>query len=76
MKVDTTNLKTGERYRVWLDGVPQLDAISADDVAGIVVRHARDADGELVLNWVTYSLQTETVRGRVRIARLYAAITR
>jgi hypothetical protein len=60
----------GIDFIVTLDGVRQLEAITADDLSGEVVRHAVDALGNLKLDPARPGeALRETVRGRVRIIR-------
>ncbi|MBY0297755.1 MAG: hypothetical protein K2X71_17265 [Methylobacterium sp.] len=57
-------------FIVTLDGVREDLIVTADDVAGEIVRHATDARGNLCLDPVRAGqFLRETIRGRVRIIR-------
>jgi hypothetical protein len=58
------------KARIFLDGVEQKHAITADEDRGIVVRFLIGADGKPVRQPVTRELMRETVSGVVRIAAL------
>lgn len=53
--------------KVFLDGVEQREAIEADDAAGYVIVHKRDAAGKLVINQAARAVERVTLFGDVRI---------
>lgn len=57
-------------YRVWLDDREVKFVITADDEAGVVICHKVDKNGQVVLGSMPYTLERETLHGRVRIDRI------
>lgn len=55
------------RVRVFLDGVRQPEAITADDVEGFVLVFAMDEKGKPKLNEARDAFETERRAGAVRI---------
>ena len=53
---------------VYLDGVVQHHAITADEEQGFVIRHATDAEGNVLINATRTATVTERVSGQVRIS--------
>ncbi len=57
----------GIQPRVYVDGIFIKAARSADEERGEVVAIMLDAAGQAVVDWSSYAVMTETLRGRVRI---------
>lgn len=57
----------GIRPEVWLDGVKQDHAETADALHGEVVRAVTTPNGNIAINPATNEVLRETVRGKVRI---------
>ncbi len=57
----------GARPEVYLDGIRQSDAITADEVNGEIIRYKRDDEGSHVLTLDREAIEKEVVRGRVEI---------
>lgn len=57
----------GQQIRVWLDGVEQHDAFTADEGLGIVVRAMKSPRGNIMFNAANQEVLTETVTGKVVI---------
>lgn len=80
MRVDaTTANRGGQRWIVWCNGERLADVVMADDCAGTAEVARRDALGAYVLkrdpiDGRPVGLETQTLRGKVRIARLHDAL--
>lgn len=57
----------GKRVRVFLDGVEQKDAVTADPGLGIVKRAVVTENGNIAINKATGEIFYETVSGDVRV---------
>lgn len=55
----------GKKLRVWLNGIEEKDCITADPVAGYVVRAVRSPGGNLCLDSIQSDVLRETVHGHV-----------
>lgn len=56
----------GDCLKVYLDGHEQQGVVTADDEAGLVVRHVLNSDGQAQINPEnTNEVWTEEVRGQV-----------
>lgn len=57
----------GKRIIVKLDGEQQTLCITADDEAGVIVRHVKDNDGNLIFDKDRQAFEDEVRHGRVEI---------
>lgn len=55
------------KAKVFLDGVEQKEAITADEELGMVIRHRMTPKGRISVNYATKEALEETVYGRVVI---------
>jgi hypothetical protein len=60
----------GPGWRVFLDGVEQRFAFTADEEHGFVIRAKRGDDGQIVINRSDYEVERQTVHGVVRVERI------
>lgn len=57
----------GKKITVYLDGIEQKYAVTADEVEGMVYRPIMTPEGNLAINRATGDIPHETVYGRVQI---------
>lgn len=63
---------SGKSVKIWLDGVEQLQCITADVDEGWVKRYQTDHEGNLAVAIADNTILTEIVKGRVAIETVAA----
>lgn len=61
-------------FEAYLDGVPVKHVVTADEDLGLIVRQCCDVGGALMVDRKNWTIVTEELHGRVRVATGSAAV--